>query len=74
MAGPWATALVKIAISANNYNYDSTTLIDLIAKQFGVHNVAKDAATNIRTFHQRENESICFFNNRFFTNASLFRI
>ena len=31
-AGPWATTLVKIAISNNNYTYDSTTLIDLIVK------------------------------------------
>ena len=47
IAGPWATTLVKIAIFTNNYTYDSTTLIDLIAKQFGVHDIAKDATTNI---------------------------
>ena len=70
-AGSWATALVKIAISTNNYTYNATTLIDLIAKQFGVHDIIKDAAINIQIFCQRENESIRFFNNRFITNASL---
>ena len=70
-AGPWAIALVKIAISANNYNYNFTTLIDLIAKQFRVHDITKDATTNIQIFRQRESESIHFFNNWFITNASL---
>ena len=71
IAGLWAITLIKIAISTNNYTYNSTTLIDLIAKQFEVYDIAKDAATNIWTFSQRKNESICFFNNRFITNVSL---